>query len=160
MLDAAPRMGRHVDVFVKNNENVQGYERNVIMISVSYGPQGGDGRLHSMALDPVNGAGGECRLNELFSRAGAQSEVYASFDTGDIGPFRMLRDGPCVPTGPDADSPFREGMADVICALGHEADAPIGRAGFRTDLVFRHRGRLCQALNPPNPLWVCGRLVR
>ena len=155
VLDAFLREGQHEDVFVKNIENVQGDERDVILISVGYGPHEANGRLSSMTFGPVNGEGGERRLNVLFSRARVRCEVFASFDPGDIDPSRTLRDGPRVlkrfldfaktgiideriPTGLDADSPFEEDVAEVIRSLGYEADPQVGSAGFRIDLGIRH----------------------
>jgi len=96
VLDGFLREGRHEDVFIKNIENVQGDERDVIMISVGYGPQEANGRLGSMSFGPVNGEGGERRLNVLFSRARIRCEVFASFDPGDIDPSRTRRDGPRI----------------------------------------------------------------
>ena len=96
VLDGFLREGRHEDVFVKNIENVQGDERDVILISVGYGPQEPNGRLASMSFGPVNGEGGERRLNVLFSRARVRCEVFASFDPGDIDPGRSKREGPRV----------------------------------------------------------------
>ena len=131
MLDAFLREGQHEEVFVKNIENVQGDERDVILISVGYGPHEANGRLSSMTFGPVNGEGGERRLNVQFSRARVRCEVFASFDPGDIDPGRVKRDGPRVlkrfldyaktgqmdvkaPTGREADSPFEEDVAAVI----------------------------------------------
>jgi hypothetical protein len=157
-LDAFLREGRAEDVFVKNIENVQGDERDVILISVGYGPQEPNGRLASMSFGPVNGEGGERRLNVLFSRARVRCEVFASFDPGDIDPSRSSREGPRVlkrfldfaktgiieeriVTGLDADSPFEEDVASVIRGLGYEADLQVGTAGFRIDLGVRHPDR-------------------
>ena len=48
-------------LFIKNLENVQGDERDVILFSVGYGPDA-EGRV-SMNFGPLNRAGGERRLN-------------------------------------------------------------------------------------------------
>lgn len=158
VLDAFLREGRAEDVFVKNIENVQGDERDVILISVGYGPQEPNGRLASMSFGPVNGEGGERRLNVLFSRARIRCEVFASFDPGDIDPSRSSREGPRVlkrfldfaktgiiegqvATGLDADSPFEEDVIHVIRGLGYEADPQVGTAGFRIDIGVRHPDR-------------------
>lgn len=158
ILDAFLREGKSEDVFVKNIENVQGDERDVILISVGYGPQEPNGRLASMAFGPVNGEGGERRLNVLFSRARVRCEVFASFDPGDIDPSRSTREGPRVlkrfldfaktgiieervVTGLDADSPFEEDVARVIRSLGYDADLQVGTAGFRIDIGVRHPDR-------------------
>jgi len=163
VLDGFLREGRAEDVFVKNIENVQGDERDVILISVGYGPQEPNGRLTSMMFGPVNGEGGERRLNVLFSRARVRCEVFASFDPGDIDLSRTSRDGPRVlkrfldfaktgvieqhaPTGLDHDSPFEADVAAVIRGLGFEADPQVGSAGFRIDLGVRHPDRPGQYL--------------
>lgn len=158
VLDAFLREGRSEDVFVKNIENVQGDERDVILISVGYGPQEPNGRLASMAFGPVNGEGGERRLNVLFSRARVRCDVFASFDPGEIDPSRSTREGPRVlkrfldfaktgvieerlTTGLEADSPFEEDVARVIRDLGYCADLQVGTAGFRIDIGVRHPDR-------------------
>ncbi len=56
-----------VGLFVKNLENVQGDERDIILMSVCYGPDR-DGRM-LMNFGPINQDGGEKRLNVIFSRA-------------------------------------------------------------------------------------------
>ena len=163
VLDALLREGKSEDVFVKNIENVQGDERDVILISVGYGPQEAGGRLESMNFGPVNGEGGERRLNVLFTRSRARCEVFASFDPGDIDPSRSARDGPRVlkrflqfaktgeidersPTGLGADSAFEEDVADVIRSFGYLADPQVGSAGFRIDIGVRHPERPGQYL--------------
>ncbi|MBM2324209.1 MULTISPECIES: DUF3320 domain-containing protein [Marivita] len=163
ILDAFLREGKAEDVFVKNIENVQGDERDVILISVGYGPQEANGRLTAMSFGPVNGEGGERRLNVLFSRARVRCEVFASFDPGDIDPSRAMREGPRVlkrfldfaktgqvetysPTGLDADSPFEEDVASVVRAHGYLADLQVGSAGFRIDIGVRHPDRPGQYL--------------
>lgn len=154
-LDAFLREGQAEDLFVKNIENVQGDERDVILISVGYGPSVPGGRLNSMAFGPVNGEGGERRLNVLFTRARIRCEVFASFDPGDIDLSRTSADGPRIlkrfldfakngqldesaPTGEDADSPFEEDVANVIRGFGFLTDPQVGSAGFRIDLGIRH----------------------
>lgn len=59
--------GQYVGLIVKNLENIQGDERDVIILSVCYAP-GPDGRM-LMNFGPINQAGGEKRLNVAFSRA-------------------------------------------------------------------------------------------
>ena len=97
-LDAFLREGQAEDVFVKNIENVQGDERDVILVSVGYGPTIPGGRLTSMTFGPVNAEGGERRLNVLFTRARIRCEVFASFDPGDIDVSRTARDVSVVRT--------------------------------------------------------------
>ena len=149
------REGHAEDAFVKNIENVQGDERDVIFISVGYGPTEAGGRLRNMRFGPVNAEGGERRLNVLFTRARARCRVFASFDPGDMDLNRARGNGPRVlkrfldfaktgevvehrPTGGGADSPFEEDVADVIRSLGYLADHQVGTAGFRIDVGVRH----------------------
>ncbi len=54
-------------LFVKNLENVQGDERDIILMSVCYAPDAA-GRMR-MNFGPINQRGGEKRLNVIFSRA-------------------------------------------------------------------------------------------
>ena len=55
-------------LFIKNLENVQGDERDVIVLSICYAP-GADGRM-LMNFGPINQRGGEKRLTVIFSRLG------------------------------------------------------------------------------------------
>jgi hypothetical protein len=155
ILDNFLREGQAEDLFVKNIENVQGDERDVILVSIGYGPSIAGGRLTSMSFGPVNGEGGERRLNVLFTRARIRCEVFASFDPGDIDLSRTAAAGPRIlkrfldfakngrlddstPTGEDADSAFEEDVADVVRSFGFLADNQVGSAGFRIDLGIRH----------------------
>ena len=155
VLDVFLREGQAEDVFVKNIENVQGDERDVILVSVGYGPTTPGGRLSSMSFGPVNGEGGERRLNVLFTRARVRCEVFASFDPGDIDVNRTSGVGPRIlkrflefakhgqtedssPTGLEADTPFEEDVAEAIRRHGFLADPQVGSAGFRIDIGVRH----------------------
>jgi hypothetical protein len=68
--------------FVKNLENVQGDERDVILLSVGYG-RDQEGKF-AMRFGPLANDGGERRLNVLISRAKSRCEVYASITDEDI----------------------------------------------------------------------------
>ncbi len=68
--------------FVKNLETVQGDERDVIFISVGYGRTADD--TVAMNFGPLNGDGGERRLNVLITRARLRSEVFSSLTADDI----------------------------------------------------------------------------
>lgn len=68
-------------IFVKNLENVQGDEREVILFSVGYGPDI-TGRL-SLNFGPINQAGGYRRLNVAVTRARSEMVVYSSI-TGNM----------------------------------------------------------------------------
>ena len=95
-LDELLREGKDEDVFVKNLENVQGDERDVIFVSVGYGPRVAGARLDSMAFGPVSADGGERRLNVLFTRARSRCEIFVSFAAGDIDLDRAKGEGPRI----------------------------------------------------------------
>lgn len=145
-------------LFVKNIENVQGDERDVIFISVGYGPHEPSARLARMSFGPINSKGGARRLNVLFSRARSRCRVFCSFDPHDIDTQRSsaegvrilkrfltyARDGELVekaPTGLGADSELEVDIANVIRDLGYSVDYQVGTAGFRIDLGVRHPER-------------------
>jgi hypothetical protein len=173
VLDGFLREGKTENFFVKNIENVQGDERDVIFVSVGYGPHEPGGRLATMNFGPVNGEGGERRLNVLFSRARVRCVTVASFDPAEIDLSRTSRDGPRVlkrflefassgmlderiATGADADSPFEEDVAGVIASLGYYADPQVGSAGFRIDIGVRHPdqpGRYILAVECDGATW-------
>ncbi len=154
-LDAFLREGKGEDVFVKNLENVQGDERDVILVSVGYGPRTAGARLDSMGFGPISGEGGERRLNVLFTRARSRCEIFCSFAAGDIDPDRAKGEGARilkrflqyaetgileeqVSTSEDADSPFEETVAAAMESLGYKVDKQVGSAGFKIDLAVRH----------------------
>ncbi len=68
--------------FVKNLENVQGDERDVIILSLGYGfdPQG----QMTMNFGPVNRAGGERRLNVAVTRAREMTILVSSVKAVDL----------------------------------------------------------------------------
>ena len=74
--------GQYVGLFVKNLENVQGDERDVMIVSVCYGPDA-KGRM-IMNFGPINQNGGEKRLNVIFSRAKRHMMIVSSIDGAQI----------------------------------------------------------------------------
>lgn len=65
-------------LFIKNLENVQGDERDVILFSVGYGPDE-DGRL-TMNFGPLNQEGGWRRLNVAVSRSRQEMIIFTNID--------------------------------------------------------------------------------
>jgi very-short-patch-repair endonuclease len=144
--------------FVKNLENVQGDERDVIFISVGYGPPvpGGKG---PMRFGPLGTDGGERRLNVLISRAKQRCEVFASMSDEDIDPdFASTRKGVLAfklflhfartgrmtmaeSTGRDHDSVFEEQVAKALQARGYQVHRQVGLAGFFIDLAVSDADR-------------------
>ncbi len=80
--------------FIKNLENVQGDERDVVFVSVGYGPSE-DGRV-SMNFGPVSNSGGERRLNVLMTRAKQVLRIFSSMRPEEIDLNRATGRGPAV----------------------------------------------------------------
>lgn len=144
--------------FIKNLENVQGDERDVMFISVGYGPTVPGGRV-PMRFGPLGMQGGERRLNVLISRAKQRCEVFASMSDEDIEPdFARTRKGVLAfklflhfartgrmtmaeSTGRDHDSVFEEQVAKALQARGYQVHRQVGLAGFFIDLAVSDSDR-------------------
>lgn len=74
--------GLEEPIFVKNLENVQGDERDVIMFSIGYGPDK-DGKV-GMNFGPLNQDGGWRRLNVAISRARKTMMIYSTLQPEQI----------------------------------------------------------------------------
>lgn len=138
--------------FVKNLENVQGDERDVILISVGYGLQE-DGKL-VQNFGPINNKGGERRLNVLVTRAKLAMEVFCNFKADALKTTNASPDGlkalkgfleyaedpnkvQATETGLAAESLFEEQVAEVVKTLGCEIETQVGMSGYRIDIGVR-----------------------
>lgn len=70
-------------LFIKNLENVQGDERDVILMSVGYSAAS-EGKKMRMAFGPLSMSGGGRRLNVAITRAKSQMHVFSSFSPSEI----------------------------------------------------------------------------
>lgn len=137
--------------FVKNLENIQGDERDVIFISVGYGKDSSG--YMTMGFGPLSADGGERRLNVLITRARERCEVFSSITADDIDLNRTKSFGTKsfkaflsfaqnghldvgMKTGRDFDSEFEEEVARALENLGYEVHSQVGVAGFRVDLAI------------------------
>ena len=82
---------REEPIFIKNLENVQGDERDVIMFSVGYGPDK-DGKV-SLNFGPVNREGGWRRLNVAVTRARYEMQVFSTLKADQIDLARTSSEG-------------------------------------------------------------------
>jgi hypothetical protein len=160
--------GQSVGIFVKNLENVQGDERDTILMSVCYAP-GPDGRMR-MNFGPINNAGGEKRLNVIFSRARKHMVLVSTIDhtavtnTYNDGANTLknfLRYAAAVSEGDDhaaatvlaglrdrhvtgavgaAGSAAADQIADALSARGIDVRRDVGQSNFRCDLALRLPG--------------------
>lgn len=145
-------------LFIKNLENVQGDERDVILISMTYGPESSGGRV-AQRFGPINSSSGHRRLNVLFTRAKKRMQVYSSMSSSDVLPSPTANKG--VPalkafleycetghlhhiqiTGKSPDSDFEEAVMRELQKYGYECEPQLGVAGFYLDLAVK---------NPLNP---------
>ncbi len=84
--------GEFVGLFVKNIENVQGDERDIIVFSIGYGPDT-KGKV-SVQFGLLNQAGGENRLNVAVTRARKKVYVVASLTPDQLSVEGALHPGP------------------------------------------------------------------
>lgn len=152
--EAAARM--YEPIFVKNLENVQGDERDVILFSIGYGPDK-NGKV-SMNFGPLNNVGGERRLNVAVSRARHEMYVFSTLRSADIDLRRSKARGveglkhflhyaetQSLPSVAQAGSSFRHSViADRIArelrGRGYVVATDVGRSQFRVDVAVAEEG--------------------
>jgi len=144
--------GRHESLFIKNLENVQGDERDVIYISMTYGPQEPRGKVFQR-FGPINTDVGWRRLNVLFTRSKKRMHIFSSMSSDDviIGPgskrgVKALRDflaycetGLLHSTEAEGerppDSDFEISVMSALKDAGYECVPQVGVAGFFIDVA-------------------------
>jgi hypothetical protein len=138
-------------IFIKNLENVQGDERDVILFSMGYGPDK-EGRI-SLNFGPLNRDGGWRRLNVAVSRARYEMKVYSTLRSDQIDITRTTSEGVAgikafleysekgkmVLSQKDYSrksktNSFEKLVADEIQKLGYTVHTDIGCSGYRIDL--------------------------
>jgi predicted DNA-binding WGR domain protein len=153
-------------LFVKNLENVQGDERDIIIMSVCYGHDAAGRML--MNFGPINQRGGEKRLNVIFSRARHHMAIVSSIRHDDITNdyndganslknflhyAEAISKGDAVtarrvlenlnPLSRKALAPLSKGdavieaLAKALRARGYSVDLNVGQSKFRCDLAVR-----------------------
>jgi very-short-patch-repair endonuclease len=137
--------------FVKNLENVQGDERDVIFISITYGPDA-RGNQYQRFGPITDRDDGWRRLNVLFTRAKRRLEVFSSLDPDRIRDtgrgVRVLKEyltfartgvleAPNVESGQPAND-FEGSVGGILKEGGFDVVPQVGVAGFFIDLAVRH----------------------
>ncbi len=156
-LDELLATERDEPLFVKNLENVQGDERDVIIFSVTYG-RDTSGRVYQN-FGPLNQVGGERRLNVAVTRARRQIHVYSTLRPEQIDltrtralgvrqlknyleyaargpeslPARQIRDG-----NEDPAAAFEFKVAGALRAQGWEVHERVGCSSYRVDMAVVH----------------------
>jgi very-short-patch-repair endonuclease len=143
-------------IFVKNLENVQGDERDVIFISTVYGKDAAGNFFQR--LGPINGAHGHRRLNVLFTRAKQQVCLFTSMRANDLRIEASTRWGVKalknylayaqsghLDTGElsarEPGSEFERWVMEMLQESGYETVPQLGVAGYFIDLAVRHPER-------------------
>lgn len=151
-LDQAIAQAAQEPLFIKNLENVQGDERDIIFFSVTYGPDA-SGKV-SLNFGPLNLEGGHRRLNVAVSRARVGVVIFSTLLPEQIDLSRVraagVRDlknymefairGPralveqSMPTGREPDSPFERQVISALREKGWTAHPQVGVSGYRIDI--------------------------
>lgn len=160
--------GQFSGLLVKNLENIQGDERDVVILSVCYGPDR-SGKMR-MGFGPINQSGGEKRLNVAFSRAKQHMALISSirstqitndYNTGAATLKNYLRYAEATSEG-DADTARRilgelapaataaarqasndlvvDQLAAALAERGYGVDRHVGQSHFRVDLAVYRDG--------------------
>ncbi|HEY8356729.1 MAG TPA: DUF3320 domain-containing protein [Ramlibacter sp.] len=146
----------HEPVFVKNLENVQGDERDIILFSVAVGPDE-TGRTVS-TISSLNKEGGHRRLNVAITRARQEMVVFATLRPEQIDLSKTGARGvrefkhfleyaergaraiaeAFAPTGGETESPFEDAVKDALEKQGWVVHPQVGVSSFRVDLGIVH----------------------
>lgn len=161
-------------IFIKNLENVQGDERDVILFSVGYGPDE-QGRV-ALNFGPLNREGGWRRLNVAVSRARYEMLIFSVLKPEQIDLNRTRSDGlaglkaflefaakglsalPDVGHKKDTSQGVTEVIANELRKLGYTVHTNIGCSGYQVDIGLIHPnnpdayvlGILCDSTNYHN----------
>ncbi|MDE1464900.1 DUF4011 domain-containing anti-phage protein Hhe [Spartinivicinus poritis] len=144
-------------LFIKNLENVQGDERDVIIISMTYGPEQPGGRT-MQRFGPINSNVGWRRLNVLFTRAKKRMYIFSSMDSSDVLVSGKSSRGVqslrafleyCETghlhqsqyTGKSADSDFEIAVMQALASHGYQCEPQLGVAGYYLDLAVYDPGQ-------------------
>jgi very-short-patch-repair endonuclease len=162
LLDARRRLSTKLDqaiaeatfepIFVKNLENVQGDERDIIYFSITYGPDAA-GKL-ALNFGPLNLEGGHRRLNVAVSRARQGVVIFSTLMPEQIDLSRVRAAGvrdlknyldfairgsralieQINPTGLEPDSPFEKQVINYLREKGWTVHPQVGVSGYRIDI--------------------------
>jgi len=138
-------------IFIKNLENVQGDERDVILFSVGYGPD--KDKKVNLNFGPLNREGGWRRLNVAVSRARYEMKVFSTLKAEQIDITRTASLGVAglkafleyaekgksslstlKVNGKHQDSGFIDSLANRLRAEGFDVLTNIGSSGFKIDI--------------------------
>ena len=164
---------------VKNLENVQGDERDVIIFSIAYAPD--DQGRFAMSFGPVNRLGGERRLNVAITRAREQVVIFASVRGADIHAERtnsvgvkhlkaLLEyaetghlEGDVVKAEKTEVTGIRKLVCDCLSANGYAFETDVGMSSYPVDIAVRDpkdANRFILGIECDGPKYAAQRTVR
>ena len=142
---------------VKNLENVQGDERDLMLFSITFGP-GKSGKV-PLTFGALNRDGGERRLNVAVTRAREELIVFSSFKADQLpaenskshgvrdlkaflafaekGAAEFHRPEPETDATPKFGSALEAAIADRLQSRGWDVTPQVGVSGFRIALAIR-----------------------
>ena len=142
------------EFFIKNLENVQGDERDVIFVSVTYGPDSQG--TYYQRFSGVNSKSGHRRLNVLITRAKKRTVIFSSLDPDFIrdepgsawgvralkGYMRFAKSGvtaqPQISPGAEPSNEHEAAVSFVLKSHGYDVVPQVGVSGYFIDLGVRH----------------------
>jgi very-short-patch-repair endonuclease len=143
-------------LFIKNLENVQGDERDLILFSITYGKDAA-GKM-PMNFGPLNQEGGHRRLNVAITRARVGVTIFSSIRPEEIdlsrtrsagvtdlknylefaikGPRAIVEQS--LPTGLEPESPLEIEVIRALRDKGWSVHPQVGCSGYRVDMAVVH----------------------
>ena len=182
--------GEDIGLFIKNIENVQGDERDVIIFSIGYA-RNSDGRI-VRNFGWLNQKGGENRLNVAISRARKKIHIVTSIYPSELQTEDIKNEGPKLlkkyleysfnvsnndkysaqqvlysfgdEKNPGRtiqfDSPFEEEVFYALVDAGLEVDTQVGIGGYSIDLAIKYRGSYILGIECDGKLYHSSRAAR
>ncbi|MHC1709298.1 MAG: DUF4011 domain-containing protein [Methanomassiliicoccales archaeon] len=164
-----------------NLENVQGHERDRIILSVGYGRD--ENGKFALNLGPLNRDGGERRLNVAITRAKLSLDIVSSIRPEDIDLSGSRSKGasllkqylafaesggdrkalPVTPGKQEDATPFEEHLCKALQARGHKVRMNVGTSDYRVDLAIEdpeEEGKFLLGIECDGPHYVSGMTAR
>lgn len=157
-MDEDPEFQKKLDamaepVFVRNLENVQGDERDVILFSVGYGKDK-DGKV-SLNFGPLNQEGGWRRLNVALTRSKSEMVIFTNLDPSDLKVSKLSARGAVElknfleyagrgeraaavssATGRNENENLNVTISEMLRERGYRVRNTIGASKFKVDLAI------------------------
>ena len=135
---------------MKNLENIQGDERDVIMLSVTFGKSKSGKFVKNFG--PIGKLGGEKRLNVAFSRARKLMEIYTIIDVDEFSSVDLSSRGANdlreflkyasqrdkLDSSGASDETVRREIAEALESAGYQTSFDVGLSDFKIDIAVKN----------------------